>query len=81
MECVIMEDKVLEELKMKYERNAPKLFERLFSYLSIASIISILPIIAISYFLLEVAPVDVPWYLIVSLAPVYVVIALSLIHI
>ncbi len=70
-----MKDKVLEELKMKYGRNAPKLFERLFLYLSIASITSILPIIAISYFLLELAPVDVPWYLVVSLAPVYVVIA------
>lgn len=70
-----MENKYLEELKMKYERGAPRLFGRLIAYLSIASIIAILPVIGISYLILEVVPFEVPWYLIISLAPVYVVIA------
>ncbi|MFB0560365.1 MAG: hypothetical protein ACETWM_03860 [Candidatus Lokiarchaeia archaeon] len=70
-----MKDKYREELKIKYERGAPRLFGRLLAYLSIASIVAILPVIGISYLLLEVVPIEVPWYLIISLAPVYVVLA------
>lgn len=71
-----MEDsKYLEDLKIKYGKGAPRLMECMYLYLSIASIISILPIIGISYFLLEVFPINIPWFLIVSLAPVYVVLA------
>ncbi len=70
-----MEDNFLEELKIKYERGAPRLIKRLFLYLSIASIVAILPVIGISYLLLEVLPIEVPWYLIISLAPVYVILA------
>lgn len=70
-----MEYKYREELKTKYERGAPNLFGRLIAYLSVASIIAILPVIGISYLLLEVIPIEVPWYLVVSLAPVYVVLA------
>ncbi|MHA1263577.1 MAG: hypothetical protein ACTSSA_16135, partial [Candidatus Freyarchaeota archaeon] len=70
-----MNDEVIEELKRRYERGAPNLLGRLFAYLSIASIVAILPIIGISYLILEVIKIDIPWYLIISLAPVYVVIA------
>ncbi len=70
-----MEDDVLKDLKRRYERGAPNLMVRLVAYLSIASIIAITPIIVVSYVLLEVIPIDIPWYLIISLAPVYVVIA------
>ncbi|MFB0562619.1 MAG: DapH/DapD/GlmU-related protein [Candidatus Lokiarchaeia archaeon] len=70
-----MEDEVIKDLKRRYERGAPNLMGRLFAYLSLAAIIAIIPIIGISYILLEVIPIDIPWYLIISLAPVYVVIA------
>ncbi|MHA1362095.1 MAG: acyltransferase [Candidatus Freyarchaeota archaeon] len=70
-----MNDEVIEDLKRRYERGAPNLLGRLFAYLSIASIVAILPIIGISYLILEVIKIDIPWYLISSLAPVYVVIA------
>jgi len=68
-------DEVIEDLKRRYERGAPNLLGRLFAYLSIASIVAILPIVGISYLILEVIKIDIPWYLIISLAPVYVVIA------
>ncbi len=70
-----MEDEVLKELKTRYEKGAPNLVARLVGYLSIASIVAMIPIIGISYLLLEVLPIDIPWYLIISLAPVYVVLA------
>lgn len=70
-----MEDEVLKDLKRRYEKGAPNLLGRLFAYLSVASIVAIIPIIGISYLLLEVIPIDIPWYLIISLAPAYVVLA------
>jgi hypothetical protein len=70
-----MEDEVLKDLKRRYEKGAPNLLGRLFAYLTVASIVAIIPIIGISYLLLEVIPIDIPWYLIISLAPAYVVLA------
>ncbi|WXG40340.1 MAG: DapH/DapD/GlmU-related protein [Candidatus Freyarchaeum deiterrae] len=73
-------DQKLEEFKKRYEsKGAPKLLLRLVAYLSVASIIAMIPIVGISYLLLEIVPLiikmDIPWYLLISLAPVYVVLA------
>jgi hypothetical protein len=73
-----MEDELRKDLKRKYERG-PNLIGRLVAYLAAASITAIIPLIGISYLLLEVIPnltkINIPWYIIISLAPVYVVLA------
>lgn len=73
-----MEDDLRKDLKRKYERG-PNLMGRLVAYLTAASITAIIPIVGISYLLLEIIPtifkINIPWYLIISLAPVFVVLA------